>query len=85
MSEEFSKKLVKFQKDGRVQTRKNSIKWWIVKKLDDELLRLQQLNKRNQSIRPAEIDYFANQKTSALAHLKNASANLQAVRIIINT
>ena len=53
--------------------------------LDAELLRLRQLNKRNQSIRPAEIEYFAKQKTSALAHLKNASANLQAVRIIINT
>ncbi len=53
--------------------------------LDAELLRLRQLNKRNQSIRPAEIEYFAKQKTSALTHLKNASANLQAVRIIINT
>ena len=57
----------------------------LVASLDAEVSRLKELNKRNQSIRQAEFDYFAAQKTSALAHLESASANLQAARIIINT
>ena len=52
---------------------------------DEEIGRLLELQKLNDTVRDEEIDYFRRQKDEALARLSEASAELQAIRIIINT
>ena len=49
-----------------------------------ELERLTELKKMNGTIRDEEIDFIASRKTEALKHVANASAELQAIRVLIN-
>lgn len=53
--------------------------------LNEELSRLRELKKLNGSVRDAEIDFFENQLDKAEQHITHAVAELQAVRLIINT
>ena len=49
-----------------------------------ELDRLTELRKLNGTIRDEEIHFIENRKTEALKHIANASAELQAIRVLIN-
>jgi ATP-dependent helicase HepA len=49
-----------------------------------ELDRLSELKKLNGTIRDEEIYFIENRKTEALKHIANASAELQAIRVLIN-
>ncbi|MEE3240104.1 MAG: RNA polymerase-associated protein RapA [Pseudomonadota bacterium] len=49
-----------------------------------ELDRLTELRKLNGTIRDEEIHFMENRKTEALKHIANASAELQAIRVLIN-
>ena len=49
-----------------------------------ELDRLSELKKLNGTIRDEEIHFIENRKTEALKHIANASAELQAIRVLSN-
>ncbi|MGB1191431.1 MAG: hypothetical protein ACPG3T_00765, partial [Pseudomonadales bacterium] len=53
--------------------------------MGEELNRLTELKQLNGTIREEEIDFVANRQSEALAHIANASAELQAIRVLINT
>lgn len=53
--------------------------------LDNELNRLQQLAKRNNNIRPAEIAYLQKIKTDTVKAIKTAQWRLDAIRVVIVT
>ena len=53
--------------------------------MGEELNRLTELKQLNGTIREEEIEFVASRQSEALAHIANASAELQAIRVLINT
>ena len=53
--------------------------------LNDEITRLRELQALNGSVRGSEIEFYENTLTSAGEHLDTASAEMQAIRVIVNT
>jgi ATP-dependent helicase HepA len=54
------------------------------KSLDDEIQRLQDLQKRNPAIRQEEIDHLVTQKQQLTVLIENAELHLEAVRLVLN-
>ena len=53
--------------------------------LNNEIERLEQLKKLNNTIRKNEIDFFHELREKAHLHLDEAYSELKAIRVIINT
>ena len=53
--------------------------------MGEELNRLTELKQLNGTIREEEIEFVASRQSKALAHIASASAELQAIRVLINT
>ena len=53
--------------------------------MNNEIERLEQLKKLNNTIRKNEIDFFHELREKAHLHLDEAYSELKAIRVIINT
>ena len=70
---------------GRAQPLITAAQERVASTMGEELNRLTELKQLNGTIREEEIEFVASRQSEALAHIANASAELKAIRVLINT
>lgn len=84
---ELEKMIAQAQKQAQVKAQPmiTAGKERVIETVGEEFNRLTELKALNGTIREDEIEFVKTRQSEALKHIENATAELQAVRIVINT